>query len=109
MMNRERNSSTVSSDRVGRCAISTAVFLPEVDRHLTTSMSRAGSTSGSPVGCRPVGSLLGVVLHDQLFLDRELDLLADRELVDQDAHPVGEHGHPARNEPLAEGLARHDE
>src|SRR3954468_20146955 len=65
---------------------------------------RPGST-GKP----PCGLLLRVVLDDQLLLDRDVDLLTDRELVDEDAHPVRERLHPAGHDPLAVGLTSHDE
>src|SRR5919107_1668773 len=103
MTNRERNSSTDSSERVGRCAMSTGCFLPGADLYLTAP------TEGPGAGASGGVLLLGVELDDELLLDRDLDLLTHRELVDQDPHPVGDDVHPAGNEPLAERLAGHDE
>src|SRR3954452_24799661 len=64
-----------------------------------------GFTGAGP----PSRLLLRVVLDDELFLDRDVDLLTDRELVDQDSHAVRQGLHPARHDPLAVGLASHDE
>src|SRR5919112_386697 len=105
MTNRERNSSTDSSERVGRCAMSTGGFLPGADLYLTAPTEGPGAA-----GCRPRRvSLLGVELDDELLLDRDLDLLTHRELVHEDPHPVRLDVHPAGDQPLAEGLAGHDE
>src|SRR3954447_21057721 len=60
-------------------------------------------------GVAPVRLLLRVVLDDQLLLDRDVDLLTDRELVDQDPHPVRQRLHPRRDDPLAVRLPGHDE
>src|SRR3954449_4670500 len=53
--------------------------------------------------------LLGVVLDDQLLLDREVDLGPDRELVDEDPHPRGNGLEPRGDDTLAVGLTSHDE
>src|SRR4051794_40426832 len=53
--------------------------------------------------------LLGVVLDDQLLLDRDVDLGPDRELVDEDPHPRGDGLEPRGDDPLAVGLTSHDE
>src|SRR5207344_1972616 len=58
---------------------------------------------------RPHALLLGVVLDDQLLLDRDVDLGPDRDLVDEDPHPTGDRLEPRGNDPLAVGLASHDE
>src|SRR5215217_2838925 len=107
MTNRERNSSTDSSERVGRCAMSTVWFLPGADLYLTAPTDGA---AGGPRGAEPpVCLLLGVELNDELLLNGDLDLLAHRQLVDQDPHAVGDDVHPAGDEPLAERLAGDDE
>src|SRR6478736_5596155 len=92
MTNRERNSSTVSSDRVGRCAMSTCSFLSGPTRYMTGPTFRVDGRSGRRRGAlrfprRRPGSLLRVVLDDGLLLDGQVDLSPDRELVDEDAHP----------------------
>src|SRR5690349_11045795 len=51
--------------------------------------------------------LLGVELDDQLLLDQRVDLLADRELVHEDAHVVGGDAQPGRNGLVAGGRAGH--
>src|SRR5688572_5374596 len=99
MTNRERNSSTDSSDRVGRCAMSTDSFLSGPDRYLRDPDLREVTE----------GLLLRVVLDDELFLDREIDLGAHRELVDEDAHPRWDGLEPGRDDALAVGLTSHDE
>src|SRR4051812_7553942 len=119
MTNRERNSSTVSSDRVGRCAMSTGSFLSGPDRYLTGPNMLATEGAGphprpeprvGVQGAEPLGgSLLGVVLHDQLLLDREVDLGPDRKLVDEDPHPRRDGLEPRGDHALAVGLASHDE
>src|SRR3954464_13655839 len=116
MTNRERNSSTVSSDRVGRCAMSTCSFLSGPTRYMTGPNCRVdGRWMATPrrsmfrlPGRRPV-SLLRVVLDDELLLDRQVDLGPDRELVDEDAHPRRDGLEPCRDDALAVGLASHDE
>src|SRR3954451_24981713 len=112
MTNRERNSSTVSSDRVGRCAMSTCSFLSGPTRYLTGPNFRVdgscGRHPGRWPGRRPV-SLLRVVLDDQLLLDRDVDLGPDRQLVDEDPHPRRDGLEPCRNDALAVGLAGDDE
>src|SRR4051794_18578585 len=71
---------------------------------------RCGRRRGAvrPPRRRP-GSLLRVVLDDELLLDREVDLGPDRELVDEDPHPRRDRLEPRRNDALAVGLASHDE
>src|SRR6478735_7992869 len=54
-------------------------------------------------------SLLGVVLHDELLLDRDVDLRPDRDLVDEDAHPRRDDLHPRRGDALAVGLTGDDQ
>src|SRR6476620_5963426 len=115
MMNRERNSSTVSSDRVGRCAMSTGSFLSGPTRYMTGPNSRVmteGVSTGTPsqaVGGAGRGSQLRVVLDDELLLDREVDLRPGRELVDEDPHATGHGLEPGGDDALAVGLASHDE
>src|SRR4051794_484388 len=53
--------------------------------------------------------LLGVVLNDELLLDRDVDLGPDRELVDEDAHPRRDRLEPRGDDTLAVGLPSHDE
>src|SRR4051812_14572663 len=112
MTNRERNSSTVSSDRVGRCAMSTCSFLSGPTRYLTGPNFRVDGSCGRRPdrwpGRRPV-SLLRVVLDDQLLLDRDVDLGPDRELVDQDPHPRRDRLEPGRHDTLAVRLTEDDE
>src|SRR3954447_16654418 len=111
MTNRERNSSTVSSDRVGRCAMSTCSFLSGPTRYLTgpNMLTTEGGWGCPAESGHPPVSLLRVVLDDELLLDREVDLGPDRELVDEDAHPRRDGLEPCRDDALAVGLASHDE
>src|ERR687897_799493 len=53
--------------------------------------------------------LLRVELDDELLLDRRVDLLPDRKLVDEDPQLAGEDLEPGRNGPLALGLTGDDE
>src|SRR6478752_9492982 len=113
MTNRERNSSTDSSDRVGRCAMSTGSFLSGPTRYLTGPNVLG---DGRMVGSCPTArrgrsreSLLRVVLDDELLLDREVDLSPDRDLVHEDAHPRRDGLEPGGDDALAVGLASHDE
>src|SRR6478735_10860456 len=113
MTNRERNSSTDSSDRVGRCAISTCFFLSGPTRYLTgpnvlSDGRKAGAPEPEGVGAPP-GLLLGVVLDDELLLDGQVDLRPNRKLVHQDAHARRDRLEPRGNDALAVGLASHDE
>src|SRR3954451_17476156 len=116
MTNRERNSSTVSSDRVGRCAMSTCSFLSGPTRYMTGPNCRVdGRWMATPrrsmfrlPGRRPV-SLLRVVLDDELLLDRHVDLGPDRELVDEHPHPRRKRLEPGGHHALAVGLAGDDE
>src|SRR6478609_4052955 len=103
MTKRERNSSTDSSDRVGRCAMSTCSFLSGSDHYLRGPNFVVTAASWT------TGLLLGVVLHDELLLDRDVDLGPDGELVHEDAHPRRDGLEPCRDDPLAVGLTRHDE
>src|SRR6478735_10873081 len=114
MTNRERNSSTVSSDRVGRCAMSTCSFLSGPTRYLTGPNFRVDGRCGRRRGPsryprRRPWSLLRVVLDDELLLDRDVDLGPHRELVDEDAHPRRDGLEPRRDDSLAVGLTSHDE
>src|SRR4051812_38395584 len=114
MTNRERNSSTVSSDRVGRCAMSTGSFLSGPTRYLTGPNFRVDGRCGRRRGSwwdprRRPGSLLRVVLDDELLLDRDVDLGPDGELVNEDPHPRRDRLEPRRDDALAVGLASHDE
>src|SRR3569623_1872308 len=103
MTKRDRKSSTDSSDRVGRCAMSTCSLLSEPTRYMTGSNSCG--VWGEGVG----RLLLGVVLDDQLLLDRDVDLGPDRELVDEDPHPSRDRLEPRGDDALAVGLTSHDE
>src|SRR5690349_6347988 len=109
MTKRDRNWSTVSSDRVGRCAMSTCFVPFRADRYMRTQTWCGDGEEGlrddacpprSPTWWRWTGtgsrSLLGVVLHDELLLDRHVDLLAHRDLVDQDPHAVRQRLEPGR-------------
>src|SRR6478735_6287850 len=88
--------------------MSTRCFLSEPTRYLTDSNNFEGRRRGwGPP--QPGVLLLRVELDDELLLDRDVDLLTDRELVDQDPHPVRQRLHPRRDDPLAVGLASHDE
>src|SRR6478735_6044879 len=69
----------------------------------------AASRPGCAGSRRPHSLLLGVVLDDQLLLDRDVDLGPDRELVDEDPHPRGDGLEPGRDDSLAVGLTSHDE
>src|SRR4026209_3035902 len=99
MTNRERNSSTDSSDRVGRCAMSTCSFLSGSDRYLK------GPNFVVATAKWKTGLLLGVVRDDELLLDRDVDLGPDGQLVHQDAHPRRDGLQPRRHDALAVGLA----
>src|SRR3954451_5228839 len=113
MTNRERNSSTDSSDRVGRCAMSTGSFLSGPTRYLTgpnVLVTEGWLVPGPPRWRdRDRVSLLRVVLDDELLLDREVDLGPDRDLVHEDAHPRRDGLEPGGDDALAVGLASHDE
>src|SRR6188768_3428373 len=96
--------------------MSTEFFLSGSDRYLRDpNISVGGRTSwkrgvgGRPEAATDGGSLLGVVLHDELLLDRHVDLRADRDLVDQDAHPRRDDLHPRRGDALAVGLTGDDQ
>ena len=47
-----------------------------------------------------------VVLDDQLFLDRDVDLGPDGELVNEDPHAVGQRLEPGRDDALAVRVAK---
>src|SRR5918994_114860 len=95
--------------------MSTEFFLSGSTRYLTDpNLKRLAWKRG--VGGRPRAraatdreSLLGVVLDDELLLDRHVDLCADRDLVDEDAHPRRDDLHPGRGDALAVGLASDDQ
>src|SRR5487761_2040352 len=125
MTNRERYSETASSDRDGRCAISMCVFLPAA-HYLTAWWCRPGRMPGSgyvlwrrPGNAVATGNplarasghrtLLRVELDDQLLGDVDDDLLARRQLVDEDPHRVGTGVEPCRHLALTVDLAGHDE
>src|SRR5699024_974752 len=111
MTNRERLSARTSSLRIGRCAMSTVIFLPTGDRYMTPRESAgarprrwpphrsAGATLGG------TDSVLGVELDDQVLGERRVDLLAGRELVDQHLQAARDDVQPRRDGALAEGLA----
>src|SRR6478752_4565282 len=90
--------------------MSTEFFLSGSTRYLTDpNMVRSGVEEGDrwPPAARATTdwrSLLGVVLHDELLLDRDVDLRPDRDLVDEDAHPRRDDLHPRGGDELA-GLA----
>src|SRR5215469_1588142 len=119
MTNRERNSSTCSSARPGRCAIS--MVLPfRAARYMTVALA-AGRwlPTGLPpqvapafLAVRPMRQAQGslrVVLDDQLLLDQGVDLGAHRKSVHQDAHLVRYHLNPGGRRPLASlGLGHHE-
>src|SRR6478735_2577113 len=95
--------------------MSTEFFLSGSTRYLTDpNMVRSGVEEGDrwPPAARATTdwrSLLGVVLHDELLLDRDVDLRPDRDLVDEDAHPRRDDLHPRGGDALAVGLASHDQ
>src|SRR6478609_666532 len=95
--------------------MSTEFFLSGSTRYLTDpNMVRSGVEEGDrwPPAARATTewrSLLGVVLHDELLLDRDVDLRPDRDLVHEDAHPRGDDLHPRGGDALAVGLASHDQ
>src|SRR5665647_2883962 len=113
MMNRDRYSETESSDRDGRCAISMCSFLSAA--HYLTAWRcrprRVPRAGGAPHGVRREArlrpethdggsghrALLRVELDDQLLGDVHDDLLACRQLVDEDPHGVRTGVHPRRN------------
>src|SRR5215469_11289070 len=78
MVNRERNSSTGSSVRVGRCAMSIVPVLsacPLYDRRLRSGGSRRQCAGRASVAGQ-MERLLRVVLDDQLLLDERVNLRA---------------------------------
>src|ERR1700760_2937198 len=84
-------------------------------RYLTHATSLRDARYLTSRGCRrPDGrrrscSLLRVELNDELFLDLRVDLRADRQRVDQDAHLVGDDLQPGRHRALARfGLGHHE-
>src|SRR3954451_768785 len=81
------------------------------DSNTVVEREDGGGRAGTPphTGVASSVLLLRVVLDDQLLLDRDVDLLTDRELVDQDPHAVRQRLHPAGHDPLAVGLTSHDE
>src|SRR4051794_26198678 len=81
------------------------------DSNTVVEREDGGGRAGTPphTGVASSVLLLRVVLDDELLLDRDVDLLTDRELVDQNSHAVRQRLHPARHDPLAVGLASHDE
>src|ERR1700761_7021960 len=84
-------------------------------RYLTLASSFRGARYLTPRWCRrPDGRrrscwLLRVELDDELFLDLRVDLRADGQRVDQDAHLVGNHLEPGGNRALAGLSLGHDE
>src|SRR5262245_46888345 len=95
MTNRERCSSRDSSRRLGRCAMS-----------MWVSPVSCGARYMTPPTCS-WWCLLRVELDDQLLLDQRVDLLADRELVHEDAHAVRADAQPRRDRAVAGGGAGH--
>src|SRR3954451_21381134 len=81
------------------------------DSNTVVEREDGGGRAGTPphTGVASSVLLLRVVLDDQLLLDRDVDLLTDRELVDQDPHAVRQRLHPPGHDPLAVGLTSHDE
>src|SRR6201996_2931354 len=83
-------------------------------RYLTPATSLRDARYLTSRGCRrPDGrrrscSLLRVELNDELFLDLRVDLRADRQRVDQDAHLVGDDLQPGRHRALARFGLGHD-
>src|SRR4029077_7033620 len=91
MTNLDLNSSTCSSARPGRWAMS--MTLPfRAARYMTVATMAGVIAIQQQAGrgiVRPAGSwLLRVVLDDELFLDDGVDLRADRQGVDQHPHLV---------------------
>src|SRR6266536_2502600 len=94
--NRERNSSTCSSVRAGRWAMS--IFVPFRDaRYMTVAIFVTAKRA--PVA-RSATLLLRVKLNDELFLNLRVDLCARRERVHEDSHPLRHHIEPGRDLPL---------
>src|SRR5579859_1740092 len=112
MTNRERNSLTCSSVRVGRWAISTVTSLPRRPlydgRDLYFDPFPGGGSRRPGQVVTNGRALLRVVLDDELLLDLGVDLRLDRERVDQDAHLLREHLEPGRHLALA-GLGLRDD
>src|ERR1700712_2969505 len=113
MTNRERWSSTLSSERVGRWAMST--FLLPFRAHplfdgldCLDSAERVDYVATLPAW-RGAELLLRVELDDELFLDRHLDLGPHRARVHEHAHPRRDGLEPGRHDPVAVGLPSHDE
>src|SRR3954452_21210121 len=124
MTKRLRDSERMSSERTGRCAMSTVLLLshgrPPYDAscvpgcvarrplHLCT-------WCGPLVGRRPPwwadgirrrASVLGVELGDERVGGARVDLGPRRQLVDQDLQAARDDLHPGRDRTVAEGLAR---
>src|SRR6184192_774607 len=115
MVNRERVSLTVSSPRAGRWEISILpCSFPDGARHMTPKGWRGGDALWAPPpgpwpGMMPGAGSLRVELDDQLFLNRNVDLGALRQLVDQHAEVRRYDLQPRRDRTLAEGFLSRDE
>src|ERR1700758_5869790 len=98
MTNWDRLSVRISSASVGRCEISMVfLFLLLGTRYLMPLRP-------APGGCR--GSLLRVVLDDQLLGEWHVDLRPLGQLVDQDALTLPHHLQPARKRAVTRRLPR---
>src|SRR5829696_6535151 len=118
MTKRDRLSATGSSDSVGRCAINMTVlpspwnplFDPtEPGPHPAVRAMAAQRVQAARVlrWCPLTSSgprLLAVQLDDQLLLDVDDNLLADRQLMDEDSAALRDDLHPARHLALVVGL-----
>src|ERR1035438_1036985 len=112
MTNLDLNSSTCSSVRVGRWAISITTPISRDTRYL---MSRFLLTAnrrrcrGRPAVGGPGMVLLRVQLDDELLLNLGIDLGPDRERVNQDTHLVRDHLDPRGRLALARLRPRYHE
>src|SRR3954451_9942125 len=104
MTNRERVSSTASSDRAGRWEVSTYVSFRCGVRYLTPNVTRPGHARPGR-GYRS----LRVELDDQLLGDRGVDLRPLRQGVDEDAQRVRHDLQPSGDRTVPEVLLGHHE
>src|SRR6266508_1072427 len=122
MMNRDRVSLIDSSDRLGRCAMSTVPPVCRGARYMTPPLCGPRGprpaewrAAGPPQGrgrCprgEPGRALLGVELDDQLLLHRRVDDLPGGERVDENLHLAGDDLQPCRHGLAADlGVSHHE-
>src|SRR5215472_3582988 len=106
MMNLDRKSSTGSSVRVGRCAIS--MVTPFRDARYMTVATYATATCRhtpgprrAPGPCKLLLPLLRIQLDDELLGHLGVDLRPGRQRVHEHPHPVRDDLEPGRHLPLA--------